>query len=158
MKRADFVLYSVLALACCFAIPQATAAPDFSGSWKMNAAKSDYGPLPAPDKYEQTIDHKDPVLKIAAVQVGQQGEMKSDLTYSSDGKENTNKMRGNDVKTTGKWDGDTLTFNTKLDFQGAEITLADKWTLSADGKTLTIDRHINSPQGELDQKIVFEKQ
>ena len=158
MKRADFVLYSLLAFACCFAAPQATAAPNFSGSWKMNAAKSDYGPLPVPDKYEQTIEHKDPALKIAVVQVGQNGEVKTDLTYSSDGKETTNTMRGNPVKTKGKWDGDILTFQTTLDFQGAEITLADKWTLSTDGKTLTVDRHINSPQGELDQKMVFEKQ
>jgi hypothetical protein len=33
-----------------------------------------------------------------------------------------------------------------------------KWTLSADGKTLTIESHFSSSMGEGDQKQVLEKQ
>jgi hypothetical protein len=36
--------------------------------------------------------------------------------------------------------------------------MKDKWTLSPDGKALTINRHFASSMGELDQKIVLEKQ
>jgi hypothetical protein len=62
------------------------------------------------------------------------------------------------MKSTGKWDGDALVITTKANYGGNDITLADKWTLSEDGKVLTINRHITSPMGELDQKIVLEKQ
>jgi hypothetical protein len=46
----------------------------------------------------------------------------------------------------------------KAQFNGADVTLNDRWSLSADGKTLTIQRHVTSPMGETDRKIVLEKQ
>jgi hypothetical protein len=36
--------------------------------------------------------------------------------------------------------------------------MKDKWTVSADGKVLTIARHFSSQMGELDQKLVLDKQ
>ena len=36
------------------------------------------------------------------------------------------------------------------DFQGAELKFHDVWSLSADGKTLTINNHVAVPQGEFD--------
>jgi hypothetical protein len=55
------------------------------------------------------------------------------------------------------WEGDTLVITTKMDFQGSEVTMTNKWTLSEDGKTLTVNGHFSGPQGEGDNKIVFEK-
>ena len=56
------------------------------------------------------------------------------------------------------WDGDALANDTKLSFNGNEITIKSKWTLSEDGKTLTNAAHLVSPQGELDMTQVFQKQ
>jgi hypothetical protein len=39
-----------------------------------------------------------------------------------------------------------------------EFNVRDKYTLSADGKTLTIDSHVRTPNGDLDMITVFEKQ
>jgi hypothetical protein len=86
------------------------------------------------------------------------GEVTAELKYSTDGKETTNTVRGNEVKSTAKWEGDELAIAGKAQFNGADVTLTDRWSLSADGKTLTILRHVNSPMGETDQKIVLEKQ
>ena len=47
---------------------------------------------------------------------------------------------------------------SKGQFGDAEVTIKDKWDLSADGKTLTMSRHWSSSMGEMDQKMVLEKQ
>ena len=145
-------------LATTFGLLQAQAKPNFSGAWKLNTAKSDFGAMPAPDSRTDNITHEDPDLKDAYTQSGQMGEITAEMKYSTDGKETTNSVRGNQIKTTAKWDGDELAIAGKTQFNGADVTLSDRWSLSADGKTLTIQRHVNSPMGETNQKIVLEKQ
>jgi len=137
---------------------QAWAKPNLSGAWKFNAAKSNFGPIPAPDKMERKITHEDPSLKMTTVQAGQQGEFTSELVYKTDGSESANKVRGQDVKGVAKWDGDVLTITSKREMQGAEITQNERWTLSEDGKVLTIVNKINTPQGEFEITIVLDKQ
>ena len=46
----------------------------------------------------------------------------------------------------------------KGSLQGNDLTLTDKWSLSGDGKTFKMNRHIKVPQGEFDQVYVYEKQ
>lgn len=134
------------------------AATDFSGDWKLDAAKSDFGPMPPPEKLIMKIAHKDPDLKVSTEQATQQGEMKMDSVYTTDGKVSKNKMRGSEATSTTKWEGDALMMVTKADFQGNEIKLNDKWTLTDGGKTLVIERKIEAPQGEFEVKQVLTKQ
>jgi hypothetical protein len=134
------------------------AKPDFSGTWKLDASKSEFGPMPAPDKWERTITHQDPSLKYKTVQAGPQGEMTTDTSYTTDGKESMNKFRGQDVKGVAKWDGDVLTIQSKREVQGMEISINERWTLSPDGKVLTIANAISTPQGDFETKIVADKQ
>ena len=147
---------ALLAAAC--GLLQAQAKPNFSGTWKLNAAKSDFGAMPAPETRTDTITHQDPDLKDSYTQRRQTGEFASEMKYSTDGKETTSSVGGNEIKTTAKWDGDDLAIAGKTQFNGANVTMNDRWSLSPDGKTLTIQRHVNSPMGETDQKIVLEKQ
>ena len=67
-------------------------------------------------------------------------------------------MAGNEFKSTLTWDGDNLVIDTKGSFNGNDFTAKDSWTLSEDGKTMTVERHLASAMGEADQKILFEKQ
>ncbi|MBI3473165.1 MAG: hypothetical protein HY013_17555 [Candidatus Solibacter usitatus] len=139
----------------------AAAAQDkasFAGTWKLNASKSDYGPMPAPDKLISKIAHEDPKLEVASEVSNQQGEFTTNSKYTTDGKECTNTNRGFEIKSTVKWDGAALMFESRGNFNGNDVTFKDKWMLGADGKTMTIARHITAPQGELDQTQVFEKQ
>jgi hypothetical protein len=158
MRSYTIRVFSAALLAAAFGMLQAQAKPNFSGDWKLNTAKSDFGAMPAPDSRSDKIVHEDPDLKDSYTQNTQMGEITAEMKYSTDGKETTNTVRGNEVKTTAKWDGDELTIDGKASFNGADVTLKDRWSLSADGKTLTIQRHVNSPMGETDQKIVLEKQ
>src|SRR5581483_1736892 len=151
---AGFVLCG---LAAVLAGGQAQAKPNFTGEWKLNASKSEFGPMPAPTSRTDKIAHSDPDLKVTTTQSTPNGDATFELKYTTDG-ESTNQMRGNPVKSTSKWDGDTLIITSKASFNGTDITFADKWNLSEDGKVLTISRHITAPQGELDQKITLDKQ
>ena len=136
----------------------AWGAPNFSGNWKLNAGKSNYGPIPVPDKFERKITHEEPTLKMTTTQAGQQGEFTTDMTYKTDGSESVNKVRNADVKSVAKWDGDALTVSSKREVQGMEITQNERWTLSSDGKVLTILNKINTPQGEFEITVVLDKQ
>lgn len=151
-------LFCITLAAAALSLVQAQAKPNFSGSWKLNVSKSDFGPLPAPDSRTDQIKQNDPDIADNTTQSGQMGEMSAEIKYSTDGKETTYQIRGVDFKSTAKWDGDELLINTKGSFGGNDITTTDRWSLSADGKTITINRHAVSPMGEADMKVILEKQ
>jgi hypothetical protein len=152
MKTLAAVLAIVLLAAPAF------AKADFSGEWKLNLSKSDFGPLPAPTSVTENITHQDPALKLAIKQTSERGDREYQLNYSTDGKETTNEMRGNPVKSVAKWDGDTLVIDTKGSFDGNDFSVQDRMSLSPDGKVLTVKRHFTSSMGEADQTMVLEKQ
>ncbi len=132
----------------------AQAAPNLTGVWKLNLAKSDYGPVPQPEVMTRTINHNDPSLQLSTYQKGAQGDVTTELKYSTDGKPSENKGS----KGTAKWDGDKLNIEYVRDFNGTEIKGHEVWNLSADGKVLTINNHLTAPQGEFDITLVFDKQ
>ncbi len=132
--------------------------PNFSGEWAVDNAKSEFGPMPPPQSMIRKVDHSEPAVSYTEATVGgPQGDSTITMKCSTDGKETTNEMMGNPVKVTAKWDGDALVVSAKLDLQGNEITLTDKWTLSADGKVLTDARHIGTGQGDFDLTYVMNK-
>jgi hypothetical protein len=156
MKNAKWIIAAGLRLLLFAAVAQAK--PNFSGDWKMNPAKSDFGQMPAPTSMVQKITHNDPDLKVVSTSVRESGEFTNTATYTTDGKECINKGRMGESKSTLKWDGDTLVIETKADFQGNAVAITSKWTLSEDGKTLTVNTHFSSSMGEGDSKTVLEKQ
>jgi hypothetical protein len=139
------------------------AKPNFTGKWNLDAAKSDFGPMPPPDSIVHVIDHKEPTIKIVTTQKSAQGEITNERLLTTDGKENVNKMRmgpdgEQEVKSTSKWNGKALATSFTLDVQGNPFEFNDSWTLSDDGKVLTVVRAIKAPQGEFAATIVFNKQ
>jgi hypothetical protein len=136
----------------------AAAAPDFSGTWKVNVAKSNFGPMPSPEKYTRVIDHKEPSVKIEETQASDRGEWSGILNLKTDGTETTSEIRGNALKSVSQWDGEVLSTKSKLDFNGTPIELIDRLALSADKQTLTLQRKIDTPNGVLEQSVVFERQ
>jgi len=85
-------------------------------------------------------------------------------TFALDGSETTGEMgRGKFArKATVSSDGKTLELVSKVTFQtpdGNEVTTnsTDKLTLSADGKSLTVVRHSESPRGAQDSTLVLNK-
>jgi len=155
MRSRQSVLIAAMLLLCA-AIALAT--PNFSGEWKMNSAKSDFGQWPPPSSIVQKITHEEPSIKVVSTWSGDQGDMTLDLAYTTDGKECKNSSPMGESTSTLKWDGDALVIETKADFQGNEATITSRWTLSEDGKTMTDKAHFGKSMGEGDMTIVYDKQ
>lgn len=146
----------------------AAAKANFSGTWVMDAAKSEG----MPPGLEQTLTVKHEGDKITTdVKIkSPQGDRAISDSYTLDGKEvdfTNNMLRGmtGKGKRTTKWaaNGNGIEINETTDIQapdGQNVTLkaVRKWTLSADGKTLTIEQTLDTPQGSQQSKRIFNKQ
>ncbi len=152
-------LKTVLAVAALASLAVAADKPNFSGEWKMDASKSNLGPMPPPDSLVRKVEYTDPTLTITEARTGgPQGDQKATMALSTDGKETTISLFGNDAKAVAAWEGDALVIKMKASIQGNELNLTQKWTLSEDGKVLTDAWHIAAPQGEFDMTYVLNKQ
>jgi hypothetical protein len=151
-------VFSIMFVAALAIVAAAQNKTNFSGTWKLNTSKSDFGMIPGPDSRTDVIDHKDPSLKVSVTAEGAQGKQQYTVNYTTDGKEAVNSLPGREMKSTLSWQGKSLVVDTKLKIQGNDVTIKSVWTLSDDGKTLTQNAHLGSPMGETDQKLVFEKQ
>jgi hypothetical protein len=148
------ILTAVLLLAS-----SAFAAPNLTGDWKLNLAKSQYGLLPVPLEVTRKIKLEGSALSMSTYQKSAQREGTSELKYTTDGKVCVNKMTNGESKGTARWEGSTLIIESSQQNGPSEIKSREAWTLSSDGKTLTILTHLTIPQqGEIDVKQVFEKQ
>jgi hypothetical protein len=132
--------------------------PNLSGTWKLNVSKSDFGPVPPPDSRTDTIVDTEPSITITSVRTGGMAAGTITQQLTTDGKETTWNAMGNDAKSIANWDGAALKVGTKTTMQGQDVQFANVYTLSADGKTLLETSHVNSAMGEIDMKMVFDKQ
>ena len=156
MKMSKWLVVAVIVLSASTLFAQSK--PNFSGEWTLAPAKSDFGMMPAPSSAVQKVTHNEPQLKVLSTQTSDMGTMTTDSTYTTDGKECVNKgPMESEVKSTLKWDGQVLVIESKLDFGGNAVAITNRWALSEDGKTLTVNMHFASSMGEGDAKMVFEK-
>ncbi len=152
------IVTATLILASFTAFTYAQSKPNFSGTWKLNTAKSDFGMLPGPESQTNLIVHEDPAVKVDVAAENAQGKQNYLLSYTTDGKEAVNKMGPREVKSVAAWEGNALVLNSKMTFNDQDVTIKAAWTLSEDGKTMTQNVHLAAAMGETDQKQVFEKQ
>jgi hypothetical protein len=149
-KLLPFVVVAVLAGS------QPAAKPNFTGEWKMNAAKSNFGLLPPPTTLTRSIKHDEPTLTIVEQQVGALGEQSTTRKYVTDGTPTTFETQGATVPSSAKWEESALLVVSTVEALG--LSFSDKMTLSSDGKTLTSVVHITSPQGDADMTVVFDRE
>jgi hypothetical protein len=154
-----FILFSLF-LAALFSMGGVVraASPNFSGDWKLNPAKSNFGSFPAPQSATRKIVQDGVKLSLTTVQKGAKGDVTGEFAYTTDGKPVTNHSATGETKGSAQWIGDKLMIESSRDVQGATLSQKDIWTLSPDSKTLTVDSHVTLPNGEFDIKQVFERQ
>jgi hypothetical protein len=156
----------VLALALAMPIAAwAQAKPDFSGTWTMNAEKSD----PPPQRGGGgggggggrggggPITIKQTATELSITSEGRQGPQT--LTYKLDGSVSTNPGRGGmEVKSTAKWDGSTLVIETTQDMNGTAVTSIVKRRLDNGGKSIIQETSTTGgPNGPTTRKVVYDK-
>ena len=161
MKRIFFSI-GILAILALNIGASAAAKANFSGSWKLDKAKSD-GLPPGMDQ-AMKVTHEGDSVNIETTLKGEQGEQTVPDSYILDGKEKDLQRGSAKGKRTSKWTTDGNGFevseNVTAETPEGEVKLQTtrKWTLAADGKTLTIEMKVNGPQGEQMSKRTFVKQ
>jgi hypothetical protein len=151
-----FVFTSVLLMAALLASD--APKPNFTGDWKMDPARSDFGQLPRPSEYERKIQHIEPLIQMTVRQVTAMGDQTIDSVLRTDGQEITNKYHTGEAKTVGKWVGRDLEFATRRPVEGGEAVSRERWSLSTDGKTLISVTNMATPRGSFQVKMVLRKQ
>jgi hypothetical protein len=129
--------------------------PNFTGTWKMNTAKSSFGGGPAPDSIDRVISHAEPLIQIEEEQLGAAGVQKTTRKYTTDGTPMSFESQGTQVESSAVWQANTLIIVSKVAAIGVQFT--DKMTLSADGNTLTSAVRIDAAQGGIDVTVVFDR-
>lgn len=141
------------------------AQPNFSGSWAFNESKSILGDGPMMSATSMTVDQQEGLISMDLVRPSfDGGDMKTTEKYTLDGKESVNEgMMGSSVKTITSWSEDKkeLRFAKTIAFdmngETMEMKLNDAWTLSDDGKTLTVKSSMKSDMGEMNLALVYDK-
>ena len=106
----------------------------------------------------RTIVHKDPSIKITLAQTGgAMGDSTTNLTFTTDGKPQTNTVNGSSMTTTAKWEGAAIVMSSGVSMQGTDIRIEDRYELADAGKTLILTRKYSTPDGDATARIVMTK-
>ena len=163
--KLKLVISSVVAGLCVMQISSAFAKPDFSGTWVMDVNRS----FSNPAGLEQTliVVHTGDQIKVDAKIKTQQGEQTINEMYTLDGKETEFTPPGTQPNAKGKrkamWlpdaKGAVIDDVVTADSPNGPVTRKTmrKWTLSPDGKTLTVDYYFDDQRGSFEAKRVFVK-
>jgi hypothetical protein len=168
MKRkiaAGSVAATLVALS--LVVAAAAAKVDFTGKWVMDKAKSEG--VPPNVEQTMTVTQTGDKIELETKIVTPNGERVIKDTYTVDGKETDFTPQGpqgamGKGKRTSKWsaDGAALEVSETATLNGPngsdEISATRKWSLAADGKTLTIELAFSGEQGMQKTKRVFVKQ
>ena len=134
-------------------------ATNFSGYWKLNPEKSDFGGGQAPASAGYVIRHIGGKLTFDYTQ--ESHTTRVDIT--TDGQERmTDSNADAEIWARAFWDGPVLVFEARQRPRPAHevpaIKWISRWKLAADGQTLTIERQITGPPGQLTQVLVFNRE
>jgi hypothetical protein len=161
------LLIGALTLAAAASVGFAQGKTDLSGTWRLNVAKSDFGPVPGPNTQTDVIEQNGQTIKINVTAEGDEGKMQYTQTLTTDGREVTISpdspgAHPNPEVTlqsiSAAWNGASLDVSQKLTYGSDPVTGVSHYTLSADGKVLTVSSDYQSPMGEAQRTFIFEKQ
>jgi hypothetical protein len=135
------------------------AKPNLNATWKLDTSKSDFGPLPQPDSMTRKVTDDGKEISIAAAMVVQGNDLAWNATLKSDGTEQSFQMGGSPAKGVMKWQGEKLLFLTKRDTDQGEVRQDEEWSVSPDGKTLTVNIKITLPDGNTPAlRMIYDRQ
>ncbi len=154
MKRVFLTI--ALAQTLCFA--QKT---DFSGSWTLNKAKSNFGSLPEqmiPDAATRMIASSATEMKVKGTEKSSRGERAMEMAFKLDGSPSVNSQRGTDVTTNATWDGEAVVMKSKIDVGGTALDMEERYSLSADRQMLFNDTKVaGTPIGDIVIKYAYDR-
>jgi len=174
MKKFIMVLF-LLGLSSISARPVAAQNKNFSGSWRLDAGRcslSEISPYFQPD-IRMDIRHTEGRISIKKAIIGTTQTINREASYTTDRKESLHSGQGiKDLKGVCYWENDRLIIDGEeegamaaMSSGGGEparteyfrYSIREEYSLSPDGKTLTIVTVIRVPEGEKKGTYVFDR-
>lgn len=172
MRITSWLLIAVLLLGVVAVYAQDTKV-NFSGTWIMNADKSDLGNFggrggrggrgggePRP----MTVEMKDGKMIVTTSRPSRDGgDMETVMTYTLDGKECENEgFRNSTSVSVATWskDGKTLTIKTEthMSWGDRDMTMNSEEIWSMDGDNLVVKSTRSTPRGDMESTRVYDKE
>lgn len=166
MKRITALLAGLTPLILALVVNAAPPA-SFAGLWVLDKSKTQNLPRQWENATSVTMEIKQDEKQITAETQAEGSQFPSPTwTYNLDGTESSVDVQGRmpskaTLKAAWANDGNTLELSRKQTgtFNGQEFsfTTTEKWTLSEEGKVLTILRSSETPRGKQESTLVFNK-
>ena len=176
MTRAQRTIGSLAALLLAVVVGTAQAQPQFTGTWVLDRSQSQLpnrdghgkgmaNPQAPPPEVKLIVEQQGNTLKATRSVAHGARERAMSETFVADGSERTETTpRGGTAVTKATLGGDRLIVNkshtraAKEQGQPARsFSRESVWTLSKDGRTLTIDTTMHTPRGDRAMKAVYTK-
>ncbi len=157
MKRVIFV--TTLAVFILTHHASALGTPDFSGTWVLDSV-SDMGAGSgagnfAKGKVSIVIRQTKTTFSVDR----KAGDRIETAVHKLDGSESVNKLpSGKEKKSTSAWVGATLVIKSMTDMGEMKVPSTELFSLSPDGKVMTVESTIQTPRGETKRKLTYNKQ
>jgi hypothetical protein len=174
MTRAQRTLGWMVVLLLAATVTTAQAQPQFTGTWVLDRAQSQLpahghhgkgmaDPQAAPAEIKLIVEQQGNTLKATRTMLRGMRERSMSETFVLDGSERTESThRGGTSVTKATLGGDRLVVNKTHTMPAKEqgepartFSRESVWTLSPDGRTLTIDTTMQSARGDRTMKTVF---
>lgn len=126
--------------------------PNLAGVWKADVQKSKG--LPPNSSYLEIIEQSGNKFTETASTITARGEDRARILFDLSGKEAKGQYRGLPIKSTATWKDGAL----MIDAKQPDSTTKEKYTLSSDGKILTVALDIAANGREFHRVLVLEKQ
>jgi hypothetical protein len=140
------------------AAPMAAKTADYSGSWELDVAKSNFGGQPAPGRIVMRVRHAGTALQIVTEATTPMGDQRDSTGYTIGGPATPHDIPNiGPSMTSAAIDAGQLVTKAVIQTQGIEVPVNSRWALAPDGKTLTVDRTITTPMGEMAMQLVFNR-
>jgi hypothetical protein len=132
----------------------------FLGVWKLSTDA--LGVRQDPGRPAHRAHGLDPSRRAAhppgALPAERQRRDTTTYVYATDGTPTTSVVDGRDIHSVVGWEGRVLHLHSTAKLLMLDMSLDERWQLSADARELTMRRHVKWVLGEGDQTLVFERQ
>lgn len=135
-------------------VAQPTKHPNFGGRWRFTSGQQpEGGRTLATDYRYMVVEHQDPRVLVKFLR-SPDAKGEHTTTLMTDGSESENPSGNHVVKTKAVWNRGQLVISWATESPNGRMEHRQTWTLSPDGKTLTIGMH----DGDLDASMIAVKE
>jgi hypothetical protein len=122
--------------------------PNFTGVWKQNLEKSVMrGALPK--QILMNIEHQDPTVIQQILLTAANGAEQLQIFTCRIGVEVNNSIGGLKLRSSAQWNGGELVIESRMNTGGREFYFKDHWSLSDNGRTLTMAHRDDDLAGQI---------